>query len=106
MGDADPLHTFGYVAEQLGNRGIAFIFTREALGENRIGPDLKKRFFYPARGLGILHDPSPRNNRDYGLSAKNRENQFPHSFMSRLFSHVTGLMSNSSGSKPIFFNDD
>jgi len=51
MGDADPLHTFGYVAEQLGNRGIAFIFTREALGENRIGPDLKKRFFYPARGI-------------------------------------------------------
>jgi N-ethylmaleimide reductase len=44
MGDADPLHTFGYVAEQLGNRGVAFIFTRESLGENRIGPDLKKRF--------------------------------------------------------------
>ncbi|WP_225587384.1 hypothetical protein [Methylomonas fluvii] len=64
------MHTFGYVAEQLGNRGIAFIFTREALGENRIGPDLKKHFFYPARGLGILHDPSLRNNRDYGLSAK------------------------------------
>lgn len=44
MGDSDPLHTFGYVAEQLGKRGIAFIFTRESLGENRIGPALKKRF--------------------------------------------------------------
>lgn len=44
MGDSNPLQTFGYVAEQLGQRGIAFIFTREALGEDRIGPALKKRF--------------------------------------------------------------
>jgi N-ethylmaleimide reductase len=44
MGDSDPLNTFGYVAEQLGKRGIAFIFTRESLGENRISPALKKRF--------------------------------------------------------------
>jgi len=44
MGDSDPLSTFGYVAEQLGRRGIAFIFTRESLGENRISPALKKRF--------------------------------------------------------------
>ncbi|MHB8354868.1 MAG: oxidoreductase, partial [Burkholderiales bacterium] len=44
MGDSDPLGTFGYVAEQLGQRRIAFIFTRESLGDNRIGPALKKRF--------------------------------------------------------------
>ena len=44
MGDSNPLATFGYVAEQLGKRGIAFIFTRESQGENRIGPELKKRF--------------------------------------------------------------
>ena len=44
MGDSNPLATFGYVAEQLGKRGIAFIFTRESLGENRISPVLKKRF--------------------------------------------------------------
>ncbi len=44
MGDSNPLSTFGYVAEQLDKRGIAFIFTRESLGENRIGPELKKRF--------------------------------------------------------------
>ncbi len=44
MGDSDPLSTFGFVAEQLGKRGIAFIFTRESLGENRISPALKKRF--------------------------------------------------------------
>lgn len=44
MGDSNPLATFGYVAEQLGQRGIAFIFTREGLGENRISPALKQRF--------------------------------------------------------------
>jgi len=44
MGDSNPLATFGYVAEQLGKRGIAFIFTREALGEDSISPELKKRF--------------------------------------------------------------
>ena len=44
MGDSNPLETFGYVAEQLGRRGIAFIFTRESLGDNRISPQLKQRF--------------------------------------------------------------
>jgi 2,4-dienoyl-CoA reductase-like NADH-dependent reductase (Old Yellow Enzyme family) len=44
MGDSQPLQTFGYVAEQLGRRGIAFIFTRESLGADRISPELKKRF--------------------------------------------------------------
>jgi N-ethylmaleimide reductase len=44
MGDANPLATFGYVAEELGKRGIAFIFTREKLGNDRISPELKNRF--------------------------------------------------------------
>ncbi len=44
MGDSNPLHTFGYVAEQLGQKGIAFIFIRESLGDQRIGPALKKQF--------------------------------------------------------------
>jgi 2,4-dienoyl-CoA reductase-like NADH-dependent reductase (Old Yellow Enzyme family) len=44
MGDSDPLHTFGYVAEQLGQRGIAFIFTRESQQQPRISPQLKQRF--------------------------------------------------------------
>ncbi len=44
MGDSNPLATFGYVAEQLGKRGIAFIFTRESLGDNRLSLELKKRF--------------------------------------------------------------
>ena len=44
MGDSDPLATFGHVAEELGKRKIAFIFTRESLGDDRISPELKKRF--------------------------------------------------------------
>jgi 2,4-dienoyl-CoA reductase-like NADH-dependent reductase (Old Yellow Enzyme family) len=44
MGDSNPLQTFGYVAEQLGKRGIAFIFTRESKGDDWISPALKKRF--------------------------------------------------------------
>ncbi|MEC5161148.1 MULTISPECIES: alkene reductase [unclassified Janthinobacterium] len=44
MGDSDPLATFGYVARELGKRGIAFICAREAVGENRLGPLLKREF--------------------------------------------------------------
>jgi 2,4-dienoyl-CoA reductase-like NADH-dependent reductase (Old Yellow Enzyme family) len=44
MGDSNPLATFSYVARELGKRRIAFVCAREALGENRIGPQLKKIF--------------------------------------------------------------
>ena len=44
MGDSNPLATFGYVAGELGKRGIAFLCIRESLGENRIGPKLKVAF--------------------------------------------------------------
>ncbi len=44
MGDTDPLATFGYVARELGRRGIAFICARESLGERRLGPQLKAAF--------------------------------------------------------------
>ncbi len=44
MGDSNPLATFGYVARELGKRKIAFLCARESLGENRIGPELKKSF--------------------------------------------------------------
>jgi 2,4-dienoyl-CoA reductase-like NADH-dependent reductase (Old Yellow Enzyme family) len=44
MGDSTPLETFGYVARELGKRGIAFICAREALGDDRLGPELKKAF--------------------------------------------------------------
>ena len=44
MGDSNPAAIFGYVAGELGKRGIAFICAREHLGEGRIGPRLKKAF--------------------------------------------------------------
>ena len=44
MGDSNPAATFGYVAEQLGKRGIAFIAARESVGAGRIGPELKRKF--------------------------------------------------------------
>jgi 2,4-dienoyl-CoA reductase-like NADH-dependent reductase (Old Yellow Enzyme family) len=47
MGDSNPLATFSYVARELGKRCIAFICAREALGANRIGPELKKAFGGP-----------------------------------------------------------
>jgi 2,4-dienoyl-CoA reductase-like NADH-dependent reductase (Old Yellow Enzyme family) len=44
MGDSSPQETFGYVARELGKRGIAFICAREAIGDDRLGPQLKKAF--------------------------------------------------------------
>jgi 2,4-dienoyl-CoA reductase-like NADH-dependent reductase (Old Yellow Enzyme family) len=44
MGDSHPLATFGFVARELGKRGIAFICARESLGANRLGPQLKQLF--------------------------------------------------------------
>jgi 2,4-dienoyl-CoA reductase-like NADH-dependent reductase (Old Yellow Enzyme family) len=47
MGDSNAAATFGYVARELGKRKIAFIAAREALGDNRIGPQLKAAFGGP-----------------------------------------------------------
>jgi 2,4-dienoyl-CoA reductase-like NADH-dependent reductase (Old Yellow Enzyme family) len=44
MGDSNPLATFGYIARELGRRKLAFLCAREALGEGRIGPQLKAAF--------------------------------------------------------------
>jgi 2,4-dienoyl-CoA reductase-like NADH-dependent reductase (Old Yellow Enzyme family) len=44
MGDSDPAATFGYVAEQLRKRGIAFICAREYMADNSLGATLKKIF--------------------------------------------------------------
>ena len=44
MGDDDPSATFGYVAEALGKRKIAFIFTREHFNAPVLTPELKKAF--------------------------------------------------------------
>lgn len=47
MGDSDRLRTFGYVAEQMKKRGIAFICAREALKDDSIGHDLREIFAGP-----------------------------------------------------------
>jgi 2,4-dienoyl-CoA reductase-like NADH-dependent reductase (Old Yellow Enzyme family) len=44
MGDSTPAETFGYVARELGKRGIAFIAAREAVGDDSLGPLLKREF--------------------------------------------------------------
>jgi 2,4-dienoyl-CoA reductase-like NADH-dependent reductase (Old Yellow Enzyme family) len=44
MGDSDLPATFGYVASELGKRGIAFIMARESQAEPRLGPALKAAF--------------------------------------------------------------
>ncbi len=44
MGDSNPVATFGYVAEQLGKRGLAFLCAREYRADDSLGPQLKKQF--------------------------------------------------------------
>jgi len=44
MGDSNPSATFGYVARELGKRGIAFLCVRESVGPKRLGPELKEAF--------------------------------------------------------------
>lgn len=44
MGDSDRLGTFRYLARELGKRRLAFICAREALGDDRLGPQLKQAF--------------------------------------------------------------
>jgi 2,4-dienoyl-CoA reductase-like NADH-dependent reductase (Old Yellow Enzyme family) len=44
MGDSDLPATFGYVARELGKRGIAFLCAREKVAEPRLGPQLKQAF--------------------------------------------------------------
>lgn len=44
MGDSNPLATFGYVARAMRERGIAFLFAREHVAADSIGPQLKAEF--------------------------------------------------------------
>jgi 2,4-dienoyl-CoA reductase-like NADH-dependent reductase (Old Yellow Enzyme family) len=65
MGDSDPAATFGYVARELGKRGIAFICAREALGEDRLGPLLKKEF----GGVYIANEKMTRDSAEQLLTS-------------------------------------
>ncbi|WP_313519550.1 alkene reductase [Pseudomonas sp.] len=44
MGDSNRAETFGYVARELGKRGIAFICSREKEADDSLGPQLKQQF--------------------------------------------------------------
>jgi 2,4-dienoyl-CoA reductase-like NADH-dependent reductase (Old Yellow Enzyme family) len=44
MHDSNPPATFGYVARELGRRGLGFLFSREYFGPDRLGPQLKRQF--------------------------------------------------------------
>jgi 2,4-dienoyl-CoA reductase-like NADH-dependent reductase (Old Yellow Enzyme family) len=44
MGDPDLKGTFEYVGKELGKRRLAFLFAREYIGEDSIGPTLKQVF--------------------------------------------------------------
>ncbi|WP_258725848.1 alkene reductase [Cellulomonas sp. NS3] len=47
MGDSDPRELFGYVAEQLGARGVAFLFVREIEAADSQLAHMRKRFGGP-----------------------------------------------------------
>jgi len=42
--DSNPAATFGYVARELGRRGLGFLLARESFGPDRLGPQLKREF--------------------------------------------------------------
>jgi 2,4-dienoyl-CoA reductase-like NADH-dependent reductase (Old Yellow Enzyme family) len=65
MGDSDRLATFSYVARELGKRGIAFICAREAVGDDRIGPQLKQAF----GGIYIANEKMTRDSAAQLLAA-------------------------------------
>jgi len=44
MHDSNPVATFGYVAAELGRRGLGFLCVREFAAPDRLGPQLKKLF--------------------------------------------------------------
>ncbi|SEI63527.1 2,4-dienoyl-CoA reductase [Azotobacter beijerinckii] len=44
MGDSNRAETFGYVARELGKRGIAFLCAREHEADDSLGPQLKQAF--------------------------------------------------------------
>lgn len=65
MGDTNPAHTFGYAAEALGKRGIAFLFLREYVGPDSLAPQLKKAF----GGALIANEKFTRDSAQQALDA-------------------------------------
>jgi 2,4-dienoyl-CoA reductase-like NADH-dependent reductase (Old Yellow Enzyme family) len=65
MGDSNLTETFGYVARELGKRGIAFICAREAMRGDSLGPQLKKAF----GGVYIANEELTRETAEQALSS-------------------------------------
>lgn len=65
MGDSDRSATFGYVATELGKRGLAFLCAREHKGEDWIGPELKRAF----GGVYIANEQFTRETAEEVLNA-------------------------------------
>ncbi|MDF3306436.1 alkene reductase [Rhodococcus sp. T2V] len=47
MGDSDPKATFGYVAEEMGRRGVGFLFIREIEAEDSVLPHMRELYGGP-----------------------------------------------------------
>ncbi|WP_237153768.1 alkene reductase [Oryzibacter oryziterrae] len=69
IGDSDPKATFGHVAREAGKRGIAFIFTREYPGDDRITPHLKAEFGGPVITNEQLDATKAQADLDSGLAS-------------------------------------
>jgi len=65
MGDSDPAVTFGYVARQLGHRGLGFLCVRESHAQPPLGPKLKQAF----GGIFIANEAFTREKADAALAA-------------------------------------
>jgi 2,4-dienoyl-CoA reductase-like NADH-dependent reductase (Old Yellow Enzyme family) len=65
MGDSDRAATFGYVAKELGQRGVAFIAAREYQGDDSLGAVLKKAF----GGVYIANEKFTLETANAGLEA-------------------------------------
>ncbi|WP_076591423.1 alkene reductase [Herminiimonas arsenitoxidans] len=65
ISDSNPLATFGYVMKELDRRGIAFVCVREVLGDDRLGPQLKKLF----HGVYIVNDGLSKESAEKALQA-------------------------------------
>ncbi|MDR3498805.1 MAG: alkene reductase [Parvibaculum sp.] len=65
MGDSDRLATFSYVAREMGKRKLAFLCAREHVGEDSIGPQIKKAF----GGVYIANEGFTRETAEAALAA-------------------------------------
>src|SRR4028118_510747 len=74
ISDSNPAQTFGYVARELGRRGVAFICARESIdGETRLGPELKRIFQEAGGGVYIATQTFRREDAEQVLQAGEAE---------------------------------